>query len=152
MSNAQKYEALLDQVLELVVMLSEDAKASLAAQGLSASRARVLWRLREGARTQRELADALGVSPRTVTGLVDGLAETGFVTRQAHPTDRRATLVTLTPHGAATLAALVESRRAFARLLFEPLPRSQVDAFADGLPAILARLRRLVADAQQGVR
>jgi len=34
-----------------------------------------------------------------VTGLVDALADTGFVARRPHPTDRRATLVTLTVRG-----------------------------------------------------
>ena len=36
-----------------------------------------------GPTTQRELADALKVTPRNVTGLVAG----GFVTRERHPTD-----------------------------------------------------------------
>ncbi len=40
--------------------------------------------------TQRALADALQVTPRNVTGLVDALADSGFVERAPHPTDRRA--------------------------------------------------------------
>ena len=36
---------------------------------------------------------------RNVTGLVDALEGAGFVTRSPHPTDRRATVVSLTPQG-----------------------------------------------------
>ncbi len=59
-----------------------------------------VWLLHQnGPSTQRELAEALGVSARNVTGLVDALVETGFVRRGPHPTDRRATLVSLTDPG-----------------------------------------------------
>jgi DNA-binding MarR family transcriptional regulator len=54
----------------------------------------------------RELAEALRVSPRNVTGLLDGLEATGFVARTMHPSDRRATLVTLTEHGKAVAKAM----------------------------------------------
>ena len=43
-----------------------------------------------------DLADALEVTPRNITALVDGLEGEGLVQRSAHPTDRRVTLVELT--------------------------------------------------------
>jgi DNA-binding MarR family transcriptional regulator len=36
---------------------------------------------RHGPCTQRALADALEVAPRTITTLIDGLVETGFAAR-----------------------------------------------------------------------
>jgi DNA-binding MarR family transcriptional regulator len=45
-----------------------------------------------------QLAEAIRVNPRNITGLVDALVEGGFVTREPHPTDRRSILVTLTAH------------------------------------------------------
>jgi hypothetical protein len=51
------------------------------------------------------------VSPRNVTGLVDGLAESGFVTREPHPTDRRATLVALTERARASKAQMDQGAR-----------------------------------------
>ena len=114
----------------------------LAREGLTVSRAGVLWQLRrQGPVTQRALADALGVSARTVTGLVDGLVETGFVTRQAHPTDRRATLVTFTPRGTRVVRALERERAAFTRELFAGMSGSAFDAFVDGLDHVLGRVR-----------
>jgi DNA-binding MarR family transcriptional regulator len=135
--------------MQVVVLLGEDAAVDLKSRGLTTSRARVLWRLLDGAKTQRELATALEVSPRTITDLVDGLTKTGFVTREPHPGDRRATLVTLTARGTATLEELAQSRRTFARQLFGDLPHEQLDCLASGLDAVLAQLRELVATGKQ---
>lgn len=55
----------------------------LAREGLTESRAQVMWELQHrGPCTQRVLADALQVTPRTITTLIDGLASSGFVTRE----------------------------------------------------------------------
>ena len=54
-----------------------------------------------------ELADKLGVSRATVTGLVDGLERDGLVTREGHPEDRRAFCIQLTEKGKQFLAALL---------------------------------------------
>ena len=43
---------------------------------------------------------------RAITGLVDMLVGGGLVTRESHPTDRRATLVTLTARGKKLTAML----------------------------------------------
>lgn len=52
----------------------------------------------EGA-PMRELADELGVTVPTTTGLVDRLAREGLVERRPHPTDRRIVLVLPTAEG-----------------------------------------------------
>ena len=97
---AEHQEAALDRVFELVVLLTDDMTQSLGRQGLTTARAHLLWELRRsGPCTQQSLATAMGVSARNITGLVDGLVAAGFVSRQAHPTDRRATLVTFTELG-----------------------------------------------------
>ncbi|MDW5594225.1 MarR family transcriptional regulator [Conexibacter stalactiti] len=41
----------------------------------------------------------LQVHPTSVTSLVDGLEKRGYATRSPHPTDRRATLATITARG-----------------------------------------------------
>jgi DNA-binding MarR family transcriptional regulator len=45
------------------------------------------------------IAGYLGVTPRNVTGLVDGLEAAGLVDRVADPADRRATIVRVTAKG-----------------------------------------------------
>ncbi|MFI5485618.1 MarR family winged helix-turn-helix transcriptional regulator [Micromonospora echinaurantiaca] len=142
MPDADRLITALDRVLELVVVLSDDMSRGLAREGLTTSRATLLWQLRRsGPATQRDLARALGVTPRTVTGLVDGLVDTGFVTREPHPTDRRAFLVTFTEHGARTIAAMERDQRGFAELLFGGLPAERLDCFVAGLDDVLGRLR-----------
>jgi DNA-binding MarR family transcriptional regulator len=103
-------------------------------------RAHLLWELHQrGPATQAALASALRVTPRNVTGLVDGLAESGFLTREPHPSDRRATLVSLTAQGAEVMAEMDRGHKELAERLFGGMP--DFDAFAGGLDLVLRRLR-----------
>jgi DNA-binding MarR family transcriptional regulator len=144
----ERRSAALDRVLELVVLLNDDMTRSLARDGLTVARAHLLWELlRRGPSTQRALADALGVSARNITGLIDGLVGTGFVTREPHPTDRRATLVSFTERGAGIAAAMSRDQRELTGVLFGDLPAARLDCFLAGLDHVLSRLRdRLSAD------
>jgi DNA-binding MarR family transcriptional regulator len=138
--------AALDRVLELALLVNVDMSRGLAARGLTESRTRVLWELlQRGPSTQRELADALQVSPRNVTGLVDALVATGFVSREPHPSDRRATLVRFTERGAETADALQRDQQEYARVLFDGMPQARLADFVRGLDAVLDRMRELVA-------
>jgi DNA-binding MarR family transcriptional regulator len=136
----------LDQILKLSTLLTADARRGLGRVGLTLPRAHLVWLLHhEGPQTQRELSDALGVTPRNVTGLVDGLAETGFVTREPHPTDRRALHVALTSHGARVLAEMDREHKELAQLLLGDLSATELDAFAGGLAHVIARLEEALA-------
>ena len=133
---------ILDRLLELVVLLNEDMTQALAREGLTVPRAHLLWLLHhQGPSTQRALADALKVTPRNVTGLVDGLAASGHVTREPHPRDRRATLVSLTDRAAATLAEMDGQHKQLAELLFGGMGERQRVAFASGLDHVTEQLR-----------
>ena len=102
--------------------------------GLGFARGRVLWALRDsGPVVMRALSDSLGVSPRTVTGLVDSLESDGWVIRSPHPSDRRATIISLTPASETTLDRLTESYAALAR-----------DLLGDVSPADLERCRTVI--------
>ena len=141
MNEAEQFAA-LDQILNLALLINADMTSSLARDNLTESRTHLLWVLRQrGPSTQRDLAEAMKVSARTVTGLVDGLVATGFVTRAAHPTDRRAFLVTVTPHAVAILEQMERDHQEFARILFAGMPQAQFDGFVTGLGEILRRLR-----------
>jgi DNA-binding MarR family transcriptional regulator len=143
---AEQREATLDRVLELTVLLGRDAADSLAREGLTEARAHLVWQLQQrGPCTQATLAADLGVTPRAITALVDGLVVTGFVTREPHPSDRRATLVTFTERGRATAQALVDSHRRLARQLFAGLPDDVFDGFDAGLLHVLSRFRGVLA-------
>lgn len=64
------------------------------------------------------LADELRIAPRSVTDVVDGLESRGWVVRAADPTDRRATVLSLTQDGRALVDRIEDVRRqASARVL-----------------------------------
>jgi DNA-binding MarR family transcriptional regulator len=141
-----QWEAALDRVLELTVLLNRDMTDSLAGEGLTESRAHLLWQLQQrGPCTQAGLAAGLHVTPRAITALVDGLAASGFVTREPYPSDRRATLVTFTERGRAIAQALLDGHVRLARQLFAGLPDDAFDSFDAGLLHVLTQLRGVLA-------
>lgn len=141
-------EAALERLWALALILGQGMQGGLAERGLTLARAHVIWQLQQdGAITQRTLSRALRVTPRNVTGLVDGLEADGLVARAAHPTDRRATLVSLTPRGAEVAAAMRRDQDGFAQLLFRDVSAKELDAFVTMLDRILGRIRELMRTA-----
>ena len=144
---ADRWGAALDRVLELTVLLSRDMTDSLAREGLTESRAHVMWQLQErGPCTQATLAADLHVTPRAITALIDGLAATGFVTREPHPSDRRATLVTFTERGRVTAQELVDGHRRLACQLFADLTDDAFETFDATLLRVISQFRSVLAD------
>ena len=140
--------AVLDRVLHLATLVQADLGRFEREQGLTTSRVHLLWVLgASGPSTQQALAAALGVTPRNVTGLVDGLVASGHVTREPHPGDRRATLVTPTGLGARTVEDLVSSHAHLAQQLFGDVPHDRLAAFADVLEETTNRFARLMEEA-----
>src|SRR5438270_3694390 len=66
---------------------------------LSLPQFRVLALVDEGGERASHLAERLAVAKPTVTAVVDGLVERGYLSRSADADDRRATRITLTPAG-----------------------------------------------------
>lgn len=119
-------------------------RASQSAAGESVARLKLLYELHcHGPRKMADLADALAVTPRNVTALVDGLETEHQVRRVQHPTDRRVTMIELTG-GAAEVEAQMETLRTRVAVLFEGLDPSDLAAFQRVLdrvgPQILADL------------
>jgi DNA-binding MarR family transcriptional regulator len=117
-------------VQELARLMAEFGKAyrrrmcaEVAQAGTTPARARLLMALEcSGSCKMRELGGQLGVTPRNVTKLVDGLEAEGLVRREGHPRDRRVTLVHLTEEGARVCRESTQANRAAAARLFEQLP------------------------------
>ena len=90
--------------------------------GTTPARARLLAALHcPGGCTMGEIGARLGVTPRNVTKLVDGLEAEGLVVREPHPHDRRATLLSLTPRGQIVCKETMLANHAAAAWLFEQL-------------------------------
>lgn len=108
--------SLVGRLFRLAPRLVELQDLGARQYGLGFARGRVLWALREsGPVLMRALSQRLGISPRTVTGLIDALEADGWVTRTPHPVDRRATIISLTDTAETALVRLQASYQALAR-------------------------------------
>lgn len=144
----EQHGAALGKLLQLSMLINEDMEHGLARVGLTPSRATLVWELlHRGPSTQRTLADALDMSPRNVTGLVDALSDSGFVTREPHPEDRRAILVSFTDRGVRVAEQLRRDGEKLAEDLFADMPDRQFNALVKGFDALLVRLTDLIAEA-----
>ena len=142
--------SVLDRVLLLHHLVQADLTRFEREEGLSTPRVHLLWVLgATGPSTQQALARALEVTPRNVTGLVDGLVSSGHVTREPHPGDRRATLVTLTELGTRTVDGLTSSHADLAQRLFGDVPADRLAVFSEVLDETTERFARLMAEAAE---
>lgn len=141
----------LERLFAFAVTVQQYMQAGLVARGLTRARATVIWQLhRQGPVTQQQIARTIGVTPRNVTALLDGLQASGFVQRDPHPADRRAVLVRLTDAGAAITGQLAADYAAGSAQLFAGMPAEQVRQFlatADTLTARLASTAQAATDA-----
>lgn len=143
---------ILDGVMYLADLVQRDAAASFAGTELTTSRVHLLWIVHHaGPSTQQTLAAALEVSPRNITGLVDALEAAGYVERMPHPTDRRATLVTLTDLGTRTMRTMSGQREQLAADLVDGLDAAERAALAAGLEHLAERFQTLMAAAAASV-
>jgi DNA-binding MarR family transcriptional regulator len=93
-----------ESLLSVMRLLRKRVDAAMAEQGLSLARGALLCAVQQGGQCRPgELAVQLGLSPRSITDALDTMEQDGLVTRQRHPTDRRAQLVSLTGKGEAAL-------------------------------------------------
>src|SRR6202140_3478664 len=88
--------------------------------------------------TMGQLAQALGVSLGTVTGLVDGLVQRGLVGRQEDPDDRRQKLARLTATAEPRLRRMEHERSVIAMRLLRRMPLDDLRALRQGLVALAA--------------
>jgi DNA-binding MarR family transcriptional regulator len=130
---------LADQLQGLTRRLRRAQAERLAPLGLTPAQERALRLIARDEEPPRmtELADRLGIVPRSLTTVIDALEQAGLVRREIDPRNRRAILLHLTDQGTAVRDDLREARRRAAEDLFAPL--SETDrAMLGGLLARLA--------------
>ena len=134
-------ERIAGRLFSLAPRLVEILDLGAREYGMTYSRGRVVAALHaSGPMLMRELSEAVGVSPRTITGLVDALEADGWVERRAVPGDRRATHVALTPTAEAAFARLLEGYRGLAQDLVSGIPDADQQRALGVLEHISARL------------
>jgi DNA-binding MarR family transcriptional regulator len=76
----------------------------------------------------KDLAGALGLSPRNLTSVADALEAEGLIRRAAHPSDRRSTVLELTEEGWQAADRSLEPRLSRIGRLFDELsPTARAD-------------------------
>ena len=103
-----------------------------------------------GSMPMGKLADAIGVSVASTTGIVDRMERRGFVVRRHDETDRRVVLVEATAAAADVFTAIDFHRREGLRALLAGLDDAQLHALLDGHRAL--RAARAAFGAKYGVQ
>jgi DNA-binding MarR family transcriptional regulator len=141
----------VDRLMHLSALMDADLSRYEQESGLTRARIHLLWQLGvDGPRTQQSLAAVLEVTPRNVTGLVDGLVASGHVTREPHPTDRRATLVTPTDLGSRVIRENQEGYAEMAERLFGDLSARRLTDLVSVLDGTIERFA-VMLDEVRGV-
>ena len=114
---------LADLLHRLTRRLRRAQAERLAPLGLTPAQERALRMITRSEEPPRmaELADHLGIVPRSVTTVVDALEEAGLVRREIDPHNRRAIRLHLTDRGVAVRDEMRDARRRAAEDLFAPL-------------------------------
>jgi DNA-binding MarR family transcriptional regulator len=103
----------------------------------------LLYLSRAGSLPLGKMGVRLQVHPTSVTSLIDGLEKLGYAIREAHPTDRRTVLATITEQGRQTAAGATEALNSF-RFGTKPLTRAELEQIS----GVLRRLRLDASDFQ----
>lgn len=99
---------------------------AIAHTGLAPHQARALRSIAgEGPLRPGALAERLRVAPRSVTEVVDALVEAGLVGREPDPSDRRATILSLTDAGHELVHEISALRRAHTTKVFDDVLTQQ---------------------------
>ena len=115
--------------------------------GLNYARLRLLQALHGGGPAiMRDLGTQLGTSPRNMTAIVDALEDARLVVRRRHPTDRRATVIELSPEGAREAERELGPRIGAMSEIFGDLSPAERQQFS----FVLSKLTRAIKDRQGG--
>jgi DNA-binding MarR family transcriptional regulator len=113
--------------------------------GLSMARTKVLHRLHEqGPTRQNVLAVEFGLSPHSITDMVDALERLGLAERRPDPTDRRAKLVAITEAGEASLDVANATRERLLKQIFGALSEADRETFLRLLDALDGAAQQLI--------
>jgi DNA-binding MarR family transcriptional regulator len=111
--------------------------------GMSHARLALLQALQQGGPgIMRDVGTQLGVTARNMTAMVDALEAAGLVARQPHPTDRRATLIELTPAGQREAAQELGPRLDAMSEIFAELSQPEREQFS----GLLTKLMHAIKD------
>jgi MarR family transcriptional regulator, organic hydroperoxide resistance regulator len=105
---------------------------------LSAAEINALANLASGALSVRQLSEATGTKPSTLTSLLDRLEHRGLLIRELDATDRRSFRISLTERGAAAAAQVTSAIAALEHDALAGLSAGQVAGYHAVITALAA--------------
>lgn len=109
----------LPRAARALTLAARSLERAAAARDLTLAQFRVLALIAAGDERSTLLAERLAVAKPTITAVVDGLVERGFVAREAVVGDRRSIRVVLTPAGVTALRGAEEEMTETLGRIFE---------------------------------
>jgi DNA-binding MarR family transcriptional regulator len=131
-----------NRIIELIGMITRRMVRQLApiaaAEELSMTEVLVLWKMnRKRSCRVSEIAEEIGASPSTFTGVLDRLVAASWLTREPDPLDRRAVLVRATPAVAPLLERMLNKSERQLGQLFEGFGKVRLGRLLGDLQALL---------------
>jgi DNA-binding MarR family transcriptional regulator len=135
MGSAEKLDLLLQRFLSGFFAIPARQPASGA---ITFAQMRVLWTLANNGRTATpgEISERLGVTSSTTTGLVERLADGGYIRRSHSDEDRRQVLLQLLPKGRRMMEGFRKLRHSRLKKLMTRLGRTDLDRMTDALETL----------------
>jgi DNA-binding MarR family transcriptional regulator len=121
----------LPRAARALSLAARSLERAAAVRDLTLAQFRILALIAAGDERSTLLAERLAVAKPTITAVVDGLVERGFVAREAVVGDRRSIRVVLTPAGVAALRAAEDEMAETLGRIFEHARKR--DALLDAL-------------------
>lgn len=90
-----------------------------------------------------DLASFLGVTSPAITGLVNELVKSGYVTRQESTKDRRVTLIDLNEKGRLALAEVEKNRKERMVEMLRHLDEEEIDSFINTMSKLVDIVKQI---------
>lgn len=137
-------ERIVREVMKLLPELSKAIQQSMPAsvrhEGVSTAQVKAMVHLAEyGPQTMGDLAAGLRITTPSATGLVNPLADMGFVVRERSEEDRRVVWVRLSDEAEQMAEQILHERNAEVRVALEGMSASAQADFLDGLQRLADR-------------
>jgi DNA-binding MarR family transcriptional regulator len=146
MDKSQLVQEVVDLQRQVGRIIGQHVPSVWIDSGLTLTQLRSLFLIaNKGSTNFRKLAEALGVTPSNVTGIVDRLEEQGLVSRTQNPEDRREMTLEATDKGRALVANLKETGISHMTQILSLLSLEELSSLAQGLSAFIG-----VANSQGG--
>lgn len=142
------------RIIELLGSVSRRLARRLApvveAENLSITDVLVLWKInRKQVCRVTEIAEEIGVSPSTLTGVLDRLVAAGWLIRESDPVDRRAVLVRATESVGPLIRRLLDRSDDALALLLRPLSEKRLTRLTGDLESLIECLDEAAHSAEE---